>query len=903
MEKREAVIGILALISFFIAVIIFLIWFFILSSNNSGYVDLKFVIEDSSWDDENKLSELTVERGYDDANITGFNLIFDFEKGSVKHFVEELIDKGEKKVIKLNFSNFEEGNLVSIKIVPVFDGKEGRVTDEMLFEVIPKNNLGWNTDFDIPVNRIDNVEKTCIPTKTCGDYACGSRLFDGCRNILNCDCPTGKTCVDGMCVIAEDKPILCLNDSGCVTTGGFCDGNKPYTCSINSDGCLKRTNKNECSSGETCVNGECVSMQFNLIYYVDAVSGSDTTGDGSASKPWKTISKVYPDALNVRDNTMVILKPGSYGTFRWSASKNQNHIIIYKSLEKHKAVFDRIDIGGSTLFDYKLKFQDVKVHVQPGNVPSPDGEKYSENGPLVLSKVNDFSIERCFLSGYDKYRVSGSTVSDSKDILFHMCEITGQEAAIQSYGTENLRIVGNYIHGIGSASTIRIGNTGVQNKNTLIERNHFRDINTNSLRKKIVDIKKSSGQQIEVTVDNHGLKSGDKIIFFGLHGISWKQNQHFIGTRVYDNSVLYQATRTTSKKPGVSSGWENDWTVIRDYHKAYELNGQMYSVVVTGTNTFKLVGTESKSITLSGGVWGHITTEIYMPFNDFGTDRWHPGSMIAIRSPGVIIRGNIAHDTRGVSQTIYTYRTTNFIPPYHRDILVENNLFYDNGGGSMIRFENLGPSIEYPIIIRNNNFIGEFRDERDTITTIGLRHSKLVNIGFQDTYVKERQAAGDSVGKGLKFYNNIVVGAYPLPYASHGSSYYNYESNNNLYWSKSQNIYIDSIGFEGKAIGGDWYSNSRFAVWREGNSLMGNKNFFENGFFVNPGFKFSDSFPQQRGQVFDFRLSSGSPGINFGDSKNQPLTSLGSIGPDGFIREDGPARSSSRHSVGAYEHT
>jgi hypothetical protein len=327
MRNKEHIIIILGVILILIGFISFVIWLFIFyEENNSDYVDLKFVVDDSSWDDMNKLSELTVERGYDDANITGFNLIFDFEKGSVKHFVEELIDKGEKKVIKLNFSNFEEGNLVSIKIVPVFDGKEGRVTDEMLFEVIPKNNLGWNTDFDIPVNRIDNVEKTCIPTKTCGDYACGSRLFDGCRNILNCDCPTGKTCVDNMCVVCNVTKTCqdynnegrcgselfdgCRNILNCdCPTGKTCANgmcvNVTEKCSLKTcinysgqcgnldDGCGGTINCG-CESGE-CVGGICILPPSGTTYYIDAVSGSDTN-TGQSSSPWKTMSKVKSSA-------------------------------------------------------------------------------------------------------------------------------------------------------------------------------------------------------------------------------------------------------------------------------------------------------------------------------------------------------------------------------------------------------------------------------------------------------------------------------------------------------------------------------------------------------------------------------------------------------------------------------
>jgi hypothetical protein len=315
MKNRRTVIIILGIILILINLLAFVVWFFIFYDNDSlGYVDLKFIRENTSWDDENKLSELTVERGYDDANITGFNLIFDFEKGSVKHFVEELIDKGEKKVIKLNFSNFEEGNLVSIKIVPVFDGKEGRVTDEILFEVIPKNNLGENKDFDEPVNRIDDDKKPCIPTKTCDDYVCGNKLSDGCKNILNCGCPTGKICHNGACVNETNAPC---NDEGCISEGRFCEGNMPYECSADSKECLLRKNKTSCLSGQSCVLGVCHTLtsgtttnitQYGITWYFDKPHqyGQFVNGDFWVVGPVNIINiDPRPDCSNGRHGTMI----------------------------------------------------------------------------------------------------------------------------------------------------------------------------------------------------------------------------------------------------------------------------------------------------------------------------------------------------------------------------------------------------------------------------------------------------------------------------------------------------------------------------------------------------------------------------------------------------------------------
>lgn len=54
-------------------------------------------------------------------------------------------------------------------------------------------------------------------------------------------------------------------------------------------------------------------------------------------------------------------------------------------------------------------------------------------------------------------------------------------------------------------------------------------------------------------------------------------------------------------------------------------------------------------------------------------------------------------------------------------------------------------------------------------------------------------------------------------------------------------------------------------------------------------------------QTIAFHLTEGSEAINFCDPEFQPPTSLGSIGPDGFIRDDGPQGDENHHSVGCNE--
>ncbi|GEM_PF-3315412 len=58
-------------------------------------------------------------------------------------------------------------------------------------------------------------------------------------------------------------PGECTNDTGCTSVGSFCDASTsiPYTCSKGADGCLDRTNKAACATGEVCSSGTCVPSQ------------------------------------------------------------------------------------------------------------------------------------------------------------------------------------------------------------------------------------------------------------------------------------------------------------------------------------------------------------------------------------------------------------------------------------------------------------------------------------------------------------------------------------------------------------------------------------------------------------------------------------------------------------------
>jgi hypothetical protein len=95
------------------------------------HVNLEIVQEGyTAWDPLNKLAEIQVKRGSDNADIIGFDFIFVMSNGeSLIHKSRQDIRLNSKQVYYFNFSGISSGELTSVKIYPVYEQeKKGSVT-------------------------------------------------------------------------------------------------------------------------------------------------------------------------------------------------------------------------------------------------------------------------------------------------------------------------------------------------------------------------------------------------------------------------------------------------------------------------------------------------------------------------------------------------------------------------------------------------------------------------------------------------------------------------------------------------------------------------------------------------------------------------------------------------------
>jgi hypothetical protein len=233
---------------------------------------------------------------------------------------------------------------------------------------------------------------------------------------------------------------------------------------------------------------------------------------------------------------------------------------------------------------------------------------------------------------------------------------------------------------------------------------------------------------------------------------------------------------------------------------------------------------------------------------------------------------------------------------YH-NMIIENNLIYDTSKNAFWKIDGVAT-------IRNNTFIGYIGDDRlSKFSYILIRYrGQSFSIAFATRFD----------GTGVDIYNNIIVSYWSFSGSNMTDPNLKFKEDYNIVWCNVDNAHETKGGHTFLAVNHSW---------------DGYPNYFEDTgyhtstpscpyspplqpFFVDPNY-YTNNFPTEGGsagksvgryQTWDYHLAPGSPGINFGDPNNQPSDSLGTVGPDGFIRDDGPAREATHHSAGCYEY-
>lgn len=365
------------------------------------------------------------------------------------------------------------------------------------------------------------------------------------------------------------------------------------------------------------------------------------------------------------------------------------------------------------------------------------------------------------------------------------------------------------------------------------------------------------------------------------------------------NNVLVSGCEMRNMVSGIQISGSNN-TTVRNCYIHSGVHGTCIRILTGNRNTV----IHSNHIT---DIY-HDSRDTYFPYNTVGTSDWHIGTGIGIRSSSVRISNNVIRNTTGLAQAMMFYTRDGDTIYDYCNMLIENNLVYPGCG--LVRLYNINSTAEAPVVIRNNAFFG-----RINWGTRGMEAHRIVG---RYNAAMELSFSSGCDGTGTSLHNNVFLGQWFLP--TPGDNSYNYTEDYNIFWSRQETI-DGSRYWQASGKG----PHTLMAVWRDGYAgpLCGNPNLLQDvgyrastsqysyseekviDFFVRPHDYDHEAetetlLPNWR--EWDYHLAANSPGINFGDALKQPATSLGRISSDGFIRNDGPSRNSSRHSVGPYEY-
>ncbi len=634
-------------------------------------------------------------------------------------------------------------------------------------------------------------------------------------------------------------------------------------------------------------------------YYVDDANGLDTNA-GTEVAPWKTITRAEPNysgSPKVIGGDTVYIKNGTYSSFyQKSPFTEQTSWIKYWAATGHTPVIQRLyyrnTVGLKNMYhDFNdITFQEADPGLDPNDPPSWPA---TASLPFYITGVNYVHLHNCKLYGWNKYRTgTACEISASANIIIENCDVkTAQNGIyISTQGTDpNVKILYNNIHGLCGGTMLEIFG-GVRNVDGLqIEGNHMHDMHKNQYDPYFPSEAVWCDPAVFPQGSPPALIEGEEVWITGLAQ----------GDPCYTAKSIVQCV-----------AWDTSD------------NPDCYNIYI-----YKISG--YFAYLPKGSICTGQTSQVQ--FAKFGGDEGiHTGSAVAVRAPYWVFRNNIVHDIEGTGM----FFKSGYAAGYFHDIVVENNLFYD------VRSGNIGlQNLSAPIVFRNNTNIGYQWNNELHVNYIADRYSNSGGLSTNWTPGFD--------GTGIYFYNNVFVGGYPLPSPT--------DPNKNGY-SEDYNIYFYA-SYDANAAKGD---NSLVAYWVEPEEgpdhPRGYPNYFEfigygsedsyggktgtnvtgagqsppydydyetNGvtpFFAEKSFLFNPTvggqFGGDRGKTFSFKLISGSPGINFGaptvktyqevlagyTGPSQPPDSLGTLGDDGFIIADGPARDAGHHSVGCNEY-
>ncbi len=181
------------------------------------------------------------------------------------------------------------------------------------------------------------------------------------------------------------------------------------------------------------------------IYHVDAINGNDQTGEGTATNPYKTLSKVLP---LLHGGEQVLLYNGSYDDITFDHAKNQpaaafSDWITFKAAPGKNPIVSKVYLHGDYL-GLESWNGSFEMHVNLVGLTITDG--------IVISNVNQVRVTNCIINrigpldgSNENLNKQGVLIRRARSVTIENCEITKVGTGIVVRGNDIL-IQKNQIH-------------------------------------------------------------------------------------------------------------------------------------------------------------------------------------------------------------------------------------------------------------------------------------------------------------------------------------------------------------------------------------------------------------------------------------------------------------------------
>ncbi len=412
-------------------------------------VSLEIVQEGyTAWDPINRLAEIQVKRGSDNAPLEGFDFVFELDGNSFSHPIGREIEPNSRGVYYFNFSDIE-GNLQMVKLVPVFeDGRRGDVVSILMVSSVSTVPLHGGNYVDPKTGKSTGTGATCASHASYSCYDGDVYYYDSCgnRETLKEDCGSDEYCNDGVCEeeIVEPEPYC---------GDGNCEEETCESCEEDCGACA--VEPEECDTENDC--------------FLVSVNGAGNH-DGTSGNEMNLSEAITYSSLHQGVSLTFQLLSGDYGEV--NINKGFGSPSAWVSYVGNNARFHRLTITKNG--DAYLKFKDINV-----SYPFISGNQCTGGkscGALVgFDNSNWLEFDNVSASGYvDQYGGYSSFIGffakNSKNIKVKNCEVTNVANGIEFWNGKNIVVSGCEVHRFRN-SAIRTGG----DSNYLIKNNTVHD--------------------------------------------------------------------------------------------------------------------------------------------------------------------------------------------------------------------------------------------------------------------------------------------------------------------------------------------------------------------------------------------------------------------------------------------